>query len=655
MAAQPPPIQPPPQSAVPAALLDTEAAGGFASLDLDARLLRAIAKLGFAHPTLVQSSAIPLALQGKDILARARTGSGKTGAYCIPVVQKILLAKERNGAGSAAVDSPGCKALILVPTKELAEQVLKHVKDLTLYAKEVVAVNLGTSDQTTANQRAILAENPDIIIATPSKILAQLEAENVVLKESLESLVIDEADLILSYGYDEDVRKVLSHLPKIYQSSLMSATMSDDVDALKQLVLRNPAILKLSEAPASAESELTQFSITCPDADKFLLTYFMLKLKIHPFGTGKCIIFVNDIDRCYKLKLFLEQFGIKCCTLNSGLPTKSRYHIVQEFNRGVYDYVIATDEGGEFAKEQKDSDDEDEQQEAGETATTTNEETTLTTTASTGQKRAADTADASNSRKKRKGPILPTDAEYGVARGIDFHNVQAVINFDLPATSRAYMHRVGRTARGVGNKGWALSFVTPSVEKPSSQTSSKKRKKAAVEAPVTPTRASEEKVFARIEKKQAAMGRTITPYVVDVKQVEGFRYRSEDALRAVTRTAVKEARMKELRIEILNSEKLKAHFEDNPTDLHALRHDKPLHPARVQQHMKHVPDYLRPKRGGANSTPRAASGGHVPFRVPSSRRGGRGGARGGGNARGGGGAKRKQDPLKSFSYAGPAS
>ncbi|KAJ3156781.1 ATP-dependent DNA/RNA helicase [Geranomyces michiganensis] len=666
---QPPPLP----SAVPASLLDTDTVGGFASLDLDARLLRAIAKLGFAHPTLVQSSAIPLALQGKDILARARTGSGKTGAYCIPVVQKILLAREQNGAAA----STGCKALILVPTKELAEQVLKHVKDLTLYAKEVVAVNLGTSDQTTANQRAILAEKPDIIIATPSKILAQLEAGNVVLKESLESLVIDEADLILSYGYDEDLRKVLGHLPKIYQSSLMSATMSDDVDALKQLVLRNPAILKLSEAPASAESELTQFSITCPDADKFLLTYFMLKLKIHPFGTGKCIIFVNDIDRCYKLKLFLEQFGIKCCTLNSGLPTKSRYHIVQEFNRGVYDYVIATDEGGQFAKEQRDSDDEDEgdappTQDA---SAAGNHETTTETAADAssssasaaataiGQKRpAAADATTTTSRKKRKGPILPTDAEYGVARGIDFHNVQAVINFDLPATSRSYMHRVGRTARGVGNKGWALSFVTPSIEKKPTQTTNKKRKKAETPVAAPPVRASEEKVFARIEKKQAAMGRTITPYVVDMKQVEGFRYRAEDALRAVTRTAVKEARMKELRIEILNSEKLKAHFEDNPTDLHALRHDKPLHPARVQQHMKHVPDYLCPKRGGANSTPRAAnSGGHVPFRVPNSRRGGRGGARGGGGGggRGGGGgsggAKRKQDPLKSFSYSGPAS
>ncbi|TPX62525.1 hypothetical protein PhCBS80983_g00255 [Powellomyces hirtus] len=535
------------QSQVPTDLLDTDSAG-FASLDLNARLLRAIAKLGFNHPTLVQSSAIPLALQGKDILARARTGSGKTGAYCMPVVQKILLAKE---AGRSA---PAVRALILVPTKELAEQVLKHVKDLTLYAKEVVAINLGSSDQSTANQRAILAEKPDIIIATPSKILAQLEAGNVVLKESLESLVIDEADLILSYGYDEDVRKVLSHLPKIYQSSLMSATMSDDVDALKQLVLRNPAILKLSEAPASAESELTQFSINCPDSDKFLLTYFMLKLKIHPFGTGKCIIFVNDIDKCYKLKLFLEQFGIKCCTLNSGLPLKSRYHIVQEFNRGVYDYVIATDEAGVFGGE-KDSDDEGEGEgegeDAGDAATEDTKDVADGTADISSKKRSAPTDAKSTNRKRRKQQ--PTDSEYGVARGIDFHNVQSVINFDLPPTSRSYMHRVGRTARGVGNKGWALSFVAPS-DAPEIVTRKKGKKKP---QPTVVRPISDEKIFARIEKKQADMGRTISPYTFDMKQVEGFRYRSEDALRAVTRTAVKEARMKELKIEILNSEKLK--------------------------------------------------------------------------------------------------
>lgn len=136
---------------IPSDLLDTESAG-FSSLDLDARLLRAIAKLGFTHPTLVQSTAIPLALQGKDILARARTGSGKTAAYCMPVVQKILLAKE-GGKGA----EPKVRALILVPTRELAEQVLRHLKDLTIYcSKEVTAVNLATSDQSVTNQKWVL-------------------------------------------------------------------------------------------------------------------------------------------------------------------------------------------------------------------------------------------------------------------------------------------------------------------------------------------------------------------------------------------------------------------------------------------------------------------------------------------------------------------
>ncbi|RKO86535.1 hypothetical protein BDK51DRAFT_26390 [Blyttiomyces helicus] len=150
------------------------------------------------------------------------------------------------------------------------------------------------------------------------------------------------------------------------------------------------------------------------------------------------------------------------------------------------------------------------------------------------------------------------------------------------------------------------------------------------------------------------MGRDIKPYTFNMEQVEGFRYRCEDGLRAVTRAAVKEARIKELKQEILNSEKLKAHFEDNPTDLLALRHDKTLHPARVQAHMRHVPDYLLPKRSSGGTA--ATAVGHVPYRVDKRRRGakaGRGGAgRGGGGARDGA-KKRKADPLKSFSFKGP--
>jgi ATP-dependent RNA helicase DDX56/DBP9 len=203
-------------------------------------------------------------------------------------------------------------------------------------------------------------------------------------------------------------------------------------------VLRNPAILQLEEEDANL---LTQYQISCSEEDKFLYMLFMLKLKVHPFGSNKTIIFVNSIDRCYKLKLFLEQFGIKSCALNSELPVKSRFHIVQEFNRGVYDFIIATDEANETKVELEDSD-----EEAEETKEVKEDESAEKT---------------KKSRKKRS----KQDEGYGVARGIDFRNVTAVINFDMPRTSRNYQHRVGRTARGVGNKGYALTFVCPTKER----------------------------------------------------------------------------------------------------------------------------------------------------------------------------------------------
>lgn len=204
-------------------------------------------------------------------------------------------------------------------------------------------------------QRTLLSDHPDVVISTPSRALALAQSKALSLA-SVESLVIDEADLILSYGHDEDVRQLFSgsFLPQVYQSFLMSATMTEDVEMLKGLTLRNPVILKLEEDEDEA-ALLTQYAVRCSEIDKFLLTYVILKLKLI---RGKCIIFVNDVDRSYRLKLFLEQFSIKSCVLNSELPLNSRYHTVQEFNKGVYDYIIATDESGKQVEYDTDEDDE---------------------------------------------------------------------------------------------------------------------------------------------------------------------------------------------------------------------------------------------------------------------------------------------------------
>ncbi|XP_063167390.1 probable ATP-dependent RNA helicase DDX56 isoform X2 [Candoia aspera] len=497
------------------------AGSSFAQMGLDARILQAVAELGWAAPTPIQEKAIPLALEGKDLLARARTGSGKTGAYALPLLQRLLARKT-----SALVAEQAVRGLILVPTKELARQALQMLRQLAAYcARDVRPVDLAGPEDLAA-QRPLLMEKPDVVIGTPSRVLAHLQMQSLRLHNSLEILVMDEADLLFSFGFEEDLKNLLCHLPKIYQAFIMSATFSEDVKALKELVLHNPVTLRLQEAPLPDSSQLSQFQIQCEtEEDKFLLLYALLKLSLVP---GKVLLFVNRIDRCYRLRLFLEQFGIAACVLNSELPAQSRCHIISQFNRGFYRYIIATDEQD-----------------------------------------LAEPEGTNRGKKKGTGTERGKDQEYGVSRGIDFQNVSAVFNFDFPPSLESYIHRAGRTAR-VHNPGTVLTFVLP----------------------------SEGLRLAKIEEvltAESSSKYTLRPYQFRMGEIEGLRYRCLDAMRSVTKQAIKEARLREIKEELLNSEKLKTYFEDHPRDLNLLRHDKPLHPAVVKPHLRNVPEYLVPR------------------------------------------------------------
>lgn len=163
--------------------------------------------------------------------------------------------------------------------------------------------------------------------------------------------MLDEADLLLSYGYDEDLESLSWSIPKGIQTIMMSATLTDEVDKLKSIFYRdqNPTLLDLEEPDAEGEG-VTQLVTKCAEDEKFLLAYIIFKLQL---VKGKCIIFVADIDRCYRLKLFFEQFGIRSCILNSELPVNSRIHVVEEFNRNVYDIIIASDEKEVLGNEEK--------------------------------------------------------------------------------------------------------------------------------------------------------------------------------------------------------------------------------------------------------------------------------------------------------------
>lgn len=536
----------------------------FESFQLDPRLLQSIKYNGYDRPTLIQSSAIPLALeQRRDVIAKAATGSGKTLAYLIPVIQTILNYKQSE-QNNSQTQEPKTLGIILVPTRELAQQVQSVLSKLVLYcSKDVHSLNL-SSQLSESVLTSLLLDRPEVLISTPSKLLNVLETKSSALSlEDLKFLVIDEVDLVLTFGYQEDLNQISSYLPlkKNLQTFLMSATLNEDIQDLKMRFCRSPAILKLNEEEINKDqSKLLQYYVKVSEFDKFLLCYVIFKLGLLK---GKTLIFVNNIDRGYRLKLVLEQFGIKSCILNSELPANSRQHIVEEFNKNVYQLLIATDDT-EYIKEEEDGQNLSDDEGAGENTADAN-------------------SSASTSKKeKNKGINLKKDKDYGVSRGVDFQNVACVLNFDLPTTAKSYVHRIGRTARA-GKSGVAISFVVPLKEfgkhKPS----------------MYPTAKRDEKILSRIIKQQSKLGFEILPYSFDIKQVEGFRYRMEDGFRAVTQVAVREARVKELKQELLTSSKLKRHFEENPQDLQSLRHDKELHPARVQQHLKRVPDYLLPE------------------------------------------------------------
>ncbi|XP_041256949.1 probable ATP-dependent RNA helicase DDX56 [Onychostruthus taczanowskii] len=458
---------------------------GFEHMGLDGRLLRAVAELGWAVPTAIQARAIPLAMEGRDLLARARTGSGKTGAYGLPLLHKLLGIKEVPGAWGA----PGALR--------------------------------GTGDT----------------------------------------------------GGSGDTG---GHMPKIYQALLVSATLNPELEALQELVLHNPVQVVPPEPRLPGRSQLQQFQLRCgTEEDKFLLLAALLKLRLL---RGRALLFVGSLARAFRLKLFLEQFGIAACALNPQLPARSRCHVIAQFNRGLYDYIVATDEEGPAEPPRH-------------------------------RPRKGGTARKGDKKGDRKGqpPQCPQDPEFGVSRGIDFQNVAAVINFDVPNSVETYIHRVGRTARG-DSPGTALTLALP----------------------------DELEGLRRIEDTLAAENgqSMLQPYEFRMEEIETLRYRCRDAMRAVTKQAVREARLRELRQELLNCEKLKVYFEDNPRDLQALRHDRPLHPASVQPHLGHVPDYLVPPslRGIADPNPKKR-------KCPR-----------GAGARRGGSKPRSGNPLQSFRF-----
>ncbi|KAJ1697527.1 hypothetical protein LUZ63_006039 [Rhynchospora breviuscula] len=503
----------------------------FETLGLDEQLTRALRKKGITIATPIQREAIPLILEGKDVVARAKTGSGKTFAYLLPMFHSLLkLCSEKRATKS----SPN--VFILVPTRELCAQVYQETSSILEFCTEKLKLVQLTASMPHRDMKTSLAGPPNIVVTTPACISTCiskgiLKASSI--KDSLSMLILDEADLLLSYGYENDLKGLTAHVPRSCQCILMSATSSPDVETLKKLLLHNPVTLTLSEVGSSKDEiiprSVEQFWISCNTQDKLLYLLSLLKLEL---VQKKVLIFVNTIDMAFRIRLFLEKFGIKSAVLNAELPQNSRIHILEEFNAGLFDYLIATDDSHSKEKEQA------------------NKESK---------------SKSKNSKKRLKQNL---DSEFGVVRGIDFKNVYTVVNFDMPQTAAGYVHRIGRTGRA-HNTGSSVSLISSEEE------------------------AIFEEIQSVLEADKKELPEIITPFpLLKQNAVESLRYRAQDVARSVTTRDVQDARRQDLKNEILNSEKLKAHFEENPRDLDLLKHDKILTNKVIPAHLKEIPEYL---------------------------------------------------------------
>src|SRR3989449_552019 len=298
----------------------------FTSLGLAPELLRAVAEEGYEQPTPIQQEAIPLALAGRDLIGSAQTGTGKTAAFMLPILQRLA------NAGPKHV----LRALILVPTRELAEQVLQSAR---VYGRQVrgataAAVSGGVGMEP---QPKALRHGADIIVATPGRLLDHMERGHVDFSR-LEVLVLDEADRMLDMGFAPDVRRILAALPDERQTMLFSATVSAEVDALARTALAGHASVEIGRRAQPADG-IEHVIVAADKVRKRDVLARILQAK----PAGQTLIFTRTKYGADKLATFLRREGIPANAIHGNKAQSHRQRTLAAFREGTADVLVATD------------------------------------------------------------------------------------------------------------------------------------------------------------------------------------------------------------------------------------------------------------------------------------------------------------------------
>ena len=287
----------------------------FTDLELKEPILSAVSKAKYETPSPIQEKAIPVMLEGKDIIACAQTGTGKTAAFALPILNKLEYKKKHQ-----------IRALVLTPTRELAVQIFENFKKFGRYLK-----------LRSGPQRKALRSGCDILIATPGR-LNDFMVQGEIILSDIEVFVLDEADRMLDMGFIGDVRTIASRIPEVRQTVMFSATMPKEIKELANELLHDPVDIRVAP-PASPAETITQYLVYCEKADKKRVLKDML---VSP-EVKKAIVFTRTKIGADRLTKKLIEDGIKVLTIHGDKTQGQRQNALQRFRTNQVDVLVATD------------------------------------------------------------------------------------------------------------------------------------------------------------------------------------------------------------------------------------------------------------------------------------------------------------------------
>lgn len=384
----------------------------FAELGLNEQILAGVATLGFSAPTPVQAAAIPAVLAGKDVVASAQTGTGKTAAFMLPTLQRIAVEKpceaEKPDAKEHTADAEHTatagrnakrgstkrgdskrnaypRALIITPTRELAAQIDDVAKSVCASTDQQAVIVTGGARY--KHQITALQKGCDVLVATPGRLIDLLDKKHTSL-ENIQVLVLDEADRMLDMGFWPSVRRIMEQLPKAHQTLLFSATLPASITSTIDALLKDPERIEIARTGQTAAT-IEQHLCSVTQGQKPQL----LKALIDSFDPApeRVLVFCRTKSRVDSIYKNLKAAGLKVDVMHADRPQKARARALERFRSGAIQVLVATDV---------------------------------------------------------------------MSRGIDIQGIDAVINFDVPLDPEDYVHRIGRTGRA-GAAGQAYTFMGP--------------------------------------------------------------------------------------------------------------------------------------------------------------------------------------------------